>query len=76
MQLIKDFWSVKFLLILKILRNIACFNYSVNTHKLESARGLWFKLYGQRWRTSQDYLHWKSSNISETVLDRHVTTGH
>jgi len=34
-------------------RNIACFNYVVFTLKLESARGLWLKLYCQRWRTSQ-----------------------
>jgi len=30
-------------------------NYSVFTHKLESARILWFKLYCQRWRTSQSH---------------------
>jgi len=34
-------------------RNITCFNYSVLTHKLESTRGLWFRLYYQTWRTSQ-----------------------
>jgi len=32
--------------------NIVCFNYSVFTHKLECAPGLWFKCYCQRWRTS------------------------
>jgi len=30
-----------------------CFNYSVFTHKLKSTCSLWFKLYCQRWRTSQ-----------------------
>jgi len=57
------------------------FYCSVCIHKLESARGLWFKVYCQRWRTSQDHshVHWKSGNIleSETVLDNDVeTTGH
>jgi len=35
------------------LGNVACFNYSVFTYRLESAHGLWFKLYCQRWRTSR-----------------------
>jgi len=34
--------------------NIACFNYSVFTHKLEGTRSLWFKLYCQKW-TSQGH---------------------
>jgi len=32
--------------------NMVCFNYSVLTHKLESACGLWFKIYCQRWKAS------------------------
>jgi len=35
--------------------NAACFNYSVFIHKLESAHSFWFKLYCQRWRTSQGH---------------------
>jgi len=35
--------------------NILCSNYSVFAHKLESAHGLWFKLYCQRSRTSQSH---------------------
>jgi len=35
--------------------NIARFNYSVFTHKLESSCSLWFKLYCHSWRTSQGY---------------------
>jgi len=33
--------------------NIACFNCSVFTHKLESALCLWFKLHCQRWWTAE-----------------------
>jgi len=35
--------------------NTSGFNYSVFTHKFESAHSLWFKLYCQRWRTSQGH---------------------
>jgi len=35
--------------------NVACFNYSMYRHKLESARGLWFRLYCQGWRTFQGH---------------------
>jgi len=31
------------------------FYYIVFTHKLESSHSLWFKLYCQRWRTSQGH---------------------
>jgi len=33
--------------------NIACFNCSMFIHKSESTRGLWLKLYCQRWKTFQ-----------------------
>jgi len=45
--------------------NIACFNYSMFTRKLESALGLWFNC--QRWRTSQGH---RQSH----TLDGDVTT--
>jgi len=55
-------------------------NYSMFTHKLESAPGLWFEVYCQRWRTFEghsSHIHWTNDDISETVFDRDVvTTGH
>jgi len=54
--------------------NIACFNYSMFTRKLESARGLWLKFYCQRCKTSKGHRQSRTlekySNISETVQNR------
>jgi len=43
--------------------NIVYLNYSVFTQKLESTRGLWFKHYCQRWRTSQGHRQLHTLNI-------------
>jgi len=44
---------------------IACFNYCVFTHKLESARSLRFKLYSQRWRTSKGHGQSRSRTLQK-----------
>jgi len=60
--------------------NIACFNYSVFTHKLKSALAcdLNFIVKGEGLlKVTGSHVHGKSGNILETVLDRDaVTTGH
>jgi len=58
--------------------NIACYNYSVFTHKVESARDLIFIDKGEELlKITGSHVHWKSDNISERVLDGDVvTTGH
>ena len=54
--------------------NIACFNYSVFTHKLESALDLYFIVKDEELlKVTGSHIHWKSGNILETVLN--VTTG-
>jgi len=62
------------------LGNIARFNYSVFTHKLKVhvACDLNFTVKREGLlKVTGSHVHWKSSNISGTVLDRDViTTGH
>jgi len=54
--------------------NIACFNYNVFIHKWKTHVGI-VKDEGFL-NVISSHIHWKSGNISETVLDRDVTTGH
>jgi len=55
--------------------NIACFNYSVFTHKLESACDLYFIVKDEGlFKVTGSYVHWKNGIILERVLN--VTTGH
>ena len=59
--------------------NITCFNYSVFTYcKVQSACDLNFIVKVERLlEVTNSHVHFKSGNISKTVLDRDVvTTGH
>jgi len=63
--------------------NITCFNYNTFTHKhinwtIHAACDLNLIVKaGGLLKVTDSHLHWKSGNISETVLDRDVvTTGH
>jgi len=49
------------------------------THKLESARRLWFKLRYQKWTSLKSevtgsHVHFKSGSVLKTVLDKDVET--
>ena len=50
-------------------RNIVCFNYSVFTHKLKGHAACDFNFIV---KSEGSHVHWKGSNILETVLERDV----
>ena len=60
--------------------NIACFNYTVCLHinwKAHAACDLSFIVKGEGlFKVTGSQVHWKSGNISETVVDRDITVGH
>jgi len=60
-----------------ITQEIACFNYSVFTHKLEVQTACDFNFIvidKGLLKVTGSHVHWKNGNISLTVLDRDVVT--